>query len=562
VNQALEDITPAFLGVSKARPLLQCVVRGTQLPSKKGPVVSTDLHEDHPRSILNPQPSNSLFNDIIPDEVGANRLFQNYLDRVITQYPIYHRNDVTIAFNSIYHKRAATLGADSLRNRYILCITMAISLSTTARSKVRKANGLAYQLVRHAMQWIPEVATNDIPGLQAILLLTQYIFLNPRMADLWLLTGLISQAVIDLGLHQELPNDATVTPYQRDMRRRLFWCAWEMEVGVCCIFLRSTSLPIRHIEVAFPLEMDDTSITQASVNPEGRVSKFTQRIICRFRLIEADIISVLWHGDSIPNGITMDQWEQQCINAIIVWRQEIYDSASANQDPTLIQRWKEMMLYSDIVYPYILVTLYRPSRRNPTPTTNQTMIALANAVEVADGYYQQSEAEAGRIKYVFHPCHHVFNCALIFLQGLQRCKHEVSETYSWSEVEEWMHVFAKCFSSIAERWTAAKRCLEEYERLLIPIKKEYTDFLSQKASQYSAPLQMTAPTGGHMYNYPAATAAPVADIDEAYNLWSVFNNTTTTDTIEPLGALAYNEPPQDWNAEFSLTFGMESISEV
>jgi hypothetical protein len=556
VNQALEDITPAFLGVSKARPLLQCVVRGTQLPSKKGPVVSTDLHEDHPRSILNPQPSNSLFNDIIPDEVGANRLFQNYLDRVITQYPIYHRNDVTIAFNSIYHKRAATFGADSLRNRYILCITMAISLSTTARSKVRKANGLAYQLVRHAMQWIPEVATNDIPGLQAILLLTQYIFLNPRMADLWLLTGLISQAVIDLGLHQELPNDATVTPYQRDMRRRLFWCAWEMEVGVCCIFLRSTSLPIRHIEVAFPLEMDDTSITQASVNPEGRVSKFTQRIICRFRLIEADIISVLWHGDSIPDGITMDQWEQQCINAIILWRQEIYVSASANQDPTLIQRWKEMKLYSDIVYPYILVTLYRPSRQNPTPTTDQTMIALANAVKVADGYYQQSEAEAGRIKYVFHPCHHVFNCALIFLQGLQRCKHEVSETYSWREVEEWMYVFAKCFSSIAERWTAAKRCLEEYERLLIPIKKEYTDFLSQKASQYSAPLQMTVPMGEHLYNYPAATAAPVADIDEAYNFWSVFNPTTTTDTIEPLGALAYNEPPRDWNAEFSLTFGM------
>lgn len=562
MNQALEDITPAFLGVSKARPLLQCVVKGTQLPSKKGPVVSTDLHEDHPRSILNPQPSNSLFNDIIPDEVGANRLFQNYLDRVITQYPIYHRNDVTIAFNSIYHKRAATLGADSLRNRYILCIIMAISLSTTARSKVRKANGLAYQLVRHAMQWIPEVATNDIPGLQAILLLTQYIFLNPRMADLWLLTGLISQAVIDLGLHQELPNDVAVTPYQRDMRRRLFWCAWEMEVGVCCIFLRSTSLPIRDIEVAFPLEMDDTSITQASVNPEGRVSKFTQRIICRFRLIEADIISVLWHGDSIPNGTTMDQWEQQCIHAISLWRQEIYVSASANQDPTLIQRWKEMTLYSDIAFPYILVTLYRPSRRNPSPTTNQMMIALANAVKVADGYYQQSEAEAGRIKYVFHPCHHVFNCAVVFLQGLQRCKHEVSETYSWREVEEWMYVFAKCFSSIAERWTAAKSCLEEYERLLMPIKKEYTDFLSQKASQYSPPLQRTAPLRGHMYSYPTATAAPVADIDEAYNFWSVFNPTTTTDTIEPPGALAYNVPPRDWNAEFSLTFGMESISET
>jgi hypothetical protein len=558
VNQVMEDITPAFLGVSAARPLLQCVVKGTQLPSKKGPVVSSDLNENNPRSILNPQPSKSLFHDIIPDNVGANQLFQNYLDRVITQYPIYHRNDVTTAFNSIYHRKATRQGEDSVRNRYIICIIMAISLSTTARSKVRKANELAFQLVRHAMQWIPEVATNDVPGLQALLLLTQYIFLNPRMADLWLLTGLLTQAVVDLGLHQELPNDARVSAYQRDMRRRLFWCAWEMEVGVCCIFLRLTSLPIRNIEVAFPLELDDTAITQSGVDRLGRVSKFTQRIICRFRLIEAEIISVLWHGDVIPKNVTLEQWEQQCIDAMAEWRREIYTSAQANKDPGLIQRWKEMTLYSDIAYPYILVTLYRPSRRNPTPTTKQMMIALAHAVKVADGYYQQAEAEAGRIKYVFHPCHHVFNCALIFLQGLQRCKQEVSDAYSWTEVEEWMHVFGKCFNSIAERWTAAKRCSEEYDRLLAPIKKEYMDFLDQRAKLQQPPVQAVTSVPENLFDYSTMAQAPAsADIDEAYNFWSVFNPTTTTDLIETPSAFVYNEPPQDWNAEFSLTFGVE-----
>ncbi|KAH8724324.1 fungal-specific transcription factor domain-containing protein [Phaeosphaeriaceae sp. PMI808] len=564
VNQVIEDITPSFLGVSKARPLLQCVVKGTQLPSKQGPVVSNDLNENHPRSILNPQPTKSLFSDIIPDGVGANQLFQNYLDRVITQYPIYHRNDVTTAFNSIYHKKAAPLAEGTYRNRYIICIIMAISLSTTARSKVRKANELAYQLVRHAMQWIPEVATNDIHGLQAILLLTQYIFLNPRMADLWLLTGLISQAVIDLGLHQELPNDSGVSAYQRDMRRRLFWCAWEMEVGVCCIFLRPTSLPIRNIEVAFPLEMDDTAITQSGVDKTGRVSKFTQRIICRFRLIEAEIISVLWHSEPIPNDLTMEQWEQKCIAEMSQWRKEIHASARTNLDPSLVQRWKEMTLYSDIALPYILVALYRPSLRNPNPTTQQTMTALANAVRVADGYYQQSEAEAGRIKYVFHPCHHVFSCAIVFLSGLQRCKQEVSELYYRKQVEDWLYVFAKCFSSIAERWTAAKRCLEEYERLLIPIKKEYLDYLAQKANSLRPPpIQPALPIGGPMHTYPPLTPMPTsADIDDGY-IWSVFHPTSTTDMTDTLGVTpVYNNPPLDWNAEFSLKSGMETVPEA
>ncbi|KAF1847512.1 GAL4-like transcription factor-like protein [Cucurbitaria berberidis CBS 394.84] len=564
VNQVMDDITPPFLGVTKARPLLQCVVKGTRLPSKKGPVISTDLNENHPRSILNPQPTKGLFHDLMPDEVGANTLLQIYLDRVITQYPIYHRNDVTTAFNSIYHKTASTPGEDSFRNRYIVSIIMAISLSTSARHKVQKANETAYQLVRHAMQWIPEVATNDIPGLQAILILTQYIFLNPRMADLWLLTGLISQAVIDLGLHQELPNDNRVSAFQRDMRRRLFWCAWEMEVGVCCIFLRPTSLPIRRIEVNFPLEIDDTAITQASMEPAGRVSKFTQRIICRFRLIEADIISVLWLGDPLPKSCTsLEQWIEQCISAMSEWQQEIYASRDANKDRGLIPRWNEMCLYSDIACPYILATLYRSSRRIPHPTTSQMMTALINAVKVADGYFRQSEAEAGKIKYVFHPCHHVFNCALIFLQGLQRCKQEVADNWSWPQVEEWMHVFAKCFSSIAERWTAAKRCLDEYERLLIPIKKEYMEFLSQQATLSPLPLRANASMTAGLFDYaaPAPTPAP-AEIDEAYQFWSVFNPTVTTTDTEALSAYVFNVPPRDWNTEFSLNYGTEAMPEA
>jgi hypothetical protein len=62
----------------------------------------------------------------------------------------------------------------------------------------------------------------------------------------------------------------------------------------------------------------------------------------------------------------------------------------------------------------------------------------------------------------------------------------------------------------------------------------------------------------NLFDYSTMAQAPAsADIDEAYNFWSVFNPTTTTDLIEAPGAFVYNEPPQDWNAEFSLTFGVE-----
>jgi hypothetical protein len=552
VSEVMDDMTPAFLGISQARPILSCVVKGTQLPSKRGPVGATDLNENHPRSIINPQPSKTGLDGI--DRKTASGLFHNFLDRVITQYPIYHRNDVTVAFNSIYYP-ASNPGMDSPRNRYIISIIMAISLSTAARTKQRVANAHAYSLVRQALQYIPEVATNDLSGLQAILLLTQYTFLNPSMADVWLLTGLISQAVIDLGLHQELPNNVNISAYRRDMRRRLFWCAWEMEVAVCCIFLRPVNLPIQHIDVAFPVEVDDTAITPTGIDFTARVSKFTSRRIWLFRQIEAEIISVLWHGEPIPKECTtIDKWMAKCENAVLEWHREVYAAEVANKDASFSSRWKEMLLYADIVYPYIMVTLYRPSRLIPKPTIDHLVTAFVNAVQVAEGYWQQSNADFGNIKYVFHPCHHVFNSAIVFLQALPRCRLEISERYSFQQVEDWMDRFSRFFSTIAERWPAATRCLEEYERLLAPTKKEYVDFLAQKASFIPKQAPPLGDVVGGLYNYRT-------DLDDAINFWAICNPTTTADaTTDSLAAYVYNVP-HDWNAEFNLNFGIDAKSE-
>lgn len=545
VDLAMQDITPKFLGVTQKRPLLSCVVKGTQLPSRRGPVGSTDLNENHPRSIMNP-PTNL---DSISWKI-ASGLFNNYLERVVTQYPIYHRNDVTAAFNAVYVPMSNPRQPTS-RDRYIVSIIMAISLSTAARTKQKEANALACLFVRQAMQYIPDVATNDIPGLQAILLLTQYIFLNPSMADVWLLTGLISQAVIDLGLHQELPNDSGISAYQRDMRRRLFWCAWEMEIGVCCIFQYPFTLPTQRsqISVEFPIEVDDTAITQAGIDTNGRISKFTSRRICEFRLIEAEIVSVMWHDQPLPAQYSsINQWKEHCMQRIENWQKEIHESAASNTDPSFKERWVEMVLYSDITVPYVSVALYRPTKAVPSPPTEQLLKAFWSTVQVAQGYCQQNDADYGRIKYVFHPCHHVFNCATVFLRILGLCQHQISEIYSFEIIEEFMRDFAKCFRNISERWTAARRCLEEYERLLLPVKQGYQEFLAHKAMQ----TRISEAPGQVVYSHPY-----FADqMDDTINSWSMFNPTASSVSSDPVSATSY-QAPYDWHAEFDLDFGRE-----
>lgn len=513
----------------------------------------TDLNENHPRSILNPSLSSAL--DGI-DHTTTNRLLATYLDRITLFYPIYHKTEIKTAFNAVFHP-SANSGRDTPRNRFIVSLVMAISFSTCARARQKDAYARAHRLVQDAMQLIPEVLTNDLGGLQALLLLTQYTFLDPSMADLWLFTGLTSQAVIDLGLHQELPNRPHITEYQRDMRRRLFWVAWEMEVAVCSIFNRPISLPTLCYEIPFPLEVDDDAITKTSIDLSGPTPKMLARRIWLFRQIEAEVTSVLHQQGSQPvEGVALHDWIQKMRRSISEWRTEIYTSAQGNRDPMALSRYDDLKLYADIAYPYIILLLCKPSKRTAQPTRDEWLEAFESAVRVAEGYTRQANADTGSIKYVFHPCHHCFSAALVFLQALTRCSSDISTRYSQTHVEAWMKVFSYFFSTVSERWPAASRCLEEYERILEPIKHQYLRFLEQKEWRS---MQGLSPLSNQSNAVHSVIPMATNEMDNAFNYYETFNPTFTTVNGDLLSSPMF-QPPRDWKTEFNFNFGAHAAS--
>jgi hypothetical protein len=184
---------------------------------------------------------------------------------------------------------------------------------------------------------------------------------------------------------------------------------------------------------------------------------------------------------------------------------------------------------------------------NAERTTNEHLIkAFTAAVQVADGYWTKSNADFGNTKYVFHPCHHSFSSAVVFLQALQRCKLEIAEAYMLEQVEEYMTIFLRFFSTIAERWPAASRCLEEYERLLAPVKKEYVDFLVQRSANAS---QATVIDNIDDFFENQVT------FDEVVNFWNRFGSASgDLDHAWSINSLL----PHDWNAKFD--FAMDVLS--
>lgn len=549
VSELLDGITPSYLGLSAAVPLARCVVVGTQLPSARRQLgVMNDVHVHHPRSIINPQPSRTPLSSI-PVNV-ADFLFDNYVRRVAPQYPIYYTPELLAMHNAAFHPAELTATPRIVVTPYevyTLNLIMAISLSTAARSKQARANSIASGLFENAMEQISGVLSNDLRGLQALTLLTQYTFLNPGVANFWLLTGFISQACIDLGLHQELPDDPQISALERDMRRRVFWCAWEMEVAVCGALLRPITLLRKTITTAFPAQVDDSAITEDGIDLNGRLTKFTSRFIWRYREVECDIVPVLFHNEPIPPEFnSLEQWMAHQERTILDWKAEIHEATTQNTDQALQSQWDEMKLYSTIATDYILVTLFRPCPRLKEPPPENLMKAFSAAVGVADGSWQQANLEFGGSKYVFHSCYHSFSAAIAFLQALQRFKAEIAATYTWKQVESNMEMFSRFFATVAERWPAASRCLEEYERLLSPVKQEFVEFLAREALRI-------AEEASSMNKLVASVGMdPVHDLD--LNFGTFFNAAS----LGMEQTLTYNPYiPMDWHEEFN--FGVDEI---
>ncbi|CAK7237214.1 hypothetical protein SBRCBS47491_009901 [Sporothrix bragantina] len=622
-NTLLASITPTFLGLSAAVPLARCVVAGTRLPSAREAMGGGDRgrdrgsdrrgsngHSPTSTSTMHTPPQQmsgtSTENKGVPSSPGsslasipvhvADFLFDNYITRVMPQYPIHYTPDLVAMHRAVFHPEevlqdCSVYTGNPTYAAYTLNLIMAISLSTAARSKQARANAIASGLFARAMEQLPGVLTNDLRGLQALVLLTQYTFLSPGVANFWLLTGFISQACIDLGLQHDLPETPGERPdyLLRDMRRRVFWCAWEMEVAVCGALLRPITLLRRNVTTAFPSVLDDSAVTAAAaagIDPDtissdeaqgkedsradsGRPVKFTSHCIWRYREVECDIVPVLFHGEPLPASYTsLKSWMDHQEHTILAWKAGIHDRAARNTDIAAQSLWDEMQLYADIACDYILVTLFRPCPRLPQPPVENLLKAFAAAVGVADGSWQQANLSFGNSKYVFHACYHSFSAAIAFLQALQRIKPAIAAAYTWAQVEANMQAFSRFFATVAERWPAASRCLEEYERLLAPIKREYAEFLVQQAQaiQEAAAREFVASVDKDIGSDINMNAIPDFDLDEALRLGTFFNASAleleasgSTGGYGGISGFAHTHGgafvAMDWNAEFS--FGVE-----
>ncbi|PQE25758.1 hypothetical protein CJF30_00000463 [Rutstroemia sp. NJR-2017a BBW] len=186
----------------------------------------------------------------LPQRFVATTLVQYYLDNIFALFPVFPETALFNAMDKIYQG-----GSQPVTDFEYWIFYMALAISSTAQSR---SNTDAYY--HEGVSWIGRALTYAdevlVPGyvsqIQALVLFVQYAMLDPAHFDSWQLIGFACRAIIDLGLHQDLPKEQQTDKNAVDMRRRVFYCVYTLDRSISMVHARAFAFTDDSSSVAYP----------------------------------------------------------------------------------------------------------------------------------------------------------------------------------------------------------------------------------------------------------------------------------------------------------------------
>ena len=167
----------------------------------------------------------------LPARHEATPLLQYYFDHVFVQLPFFVETSFWTSVDAVYQSESRFAKPF---DHWMLRMVLAISSASIAYQINDKSHQQALALVSEALTYAEDVLRpGSITGIQAILLLAQYSLVDPAHFRSWYLVGMAARVAVDLGLHQDPPDEVLSDFNRLDLRRRVFHCLYSLDRYVC-----------------------------------------------------------------------------------------------------------------------------------------------------------------------------------------------------------------------------------------------------------------------------------------------------------------------------------------
>ncbi|KUJ17789.1 uncharacterized protein LY89DRAFT_616056 [Mollisia scopiformis] len=389
----------------------------------------------------------------------VNSLVKKYIQRVLPMYPFLHEptvwGHVQRAINKLPVQEVgqSTL---SVRPDYDFLITyliLAISATLGSANSGHEARCMAFSgsLFTEGISHLSSKAPfpNDLAEIQSTLLILQYALINPKYANVWVLSGVVMRSCLDLGLHREVLREVGLDSLTIDIRRQVFWVAYCMDRSICSALQRPLSIPDPTINTLFPA----LPLSQNGEHRPDPGKALALRQI-QFSKLQSTIIEVHFQGKQLDQGQTWDDWLATTDQSLRDW----YEVLPPDEDP----------VWSELAFSQGLTNLYRPSPRMPFPSRKSLMVAFEAACGSAHIY--QQHITSGFFRRPWLAAHNTFSSAMVTLFCLRYGYEPICERWNAGEIFQMTKLFTSNLLTLSSQgWGEISKYAGTYERLLGPL---------------------------------------------------------------------------------------------
>ncbi|OQU95407.1 Fungal specific transcription factor domain-containing protein isoform 3 [Cladophialophora immunda] len=442
VRRVRMGLTPSLVLSSEAKEQAQI----------KTPAQNRDSEPEVDVSILASLPSHVV-----------HTLVRKYVQRMLPVHPFLYEPTIWEQLDRVLLKIPRAEGGEScsqtVRLDYdFLVIYLILSVSTTLGSaKVGQgARCMAFSeaLFKEGIRHLSQTAAypSDMAWIQVTLLILQYASINPKLGNVWILSGFAMRNCLELGLHREVSESMGLDPLTIDLRRRIFWAAYCMDRSICAALQRPLSIPDPAIDTSVMSVLEDRCITSHGLDHRGQATKKLAIRWIEYRQVQSTIIEVHFQSRLLDPQQTWQEWLAVTERRLWEW----YQSDLPHDG------WTEFALMHG------LVMLHRPSSRAPLPSSTSMSTAFEAACSAAKSC--RGQILSGYFPRPWLAAHHTFEMALVVLFCLRHNFEAIALRFSPNEIFEMTKLFTSNLLTISgQGWTEVSAYAAIYERLLSPL---------------------------------------------------------------------------------------------
>jgi hypothetical protein len=452
-----------FLGHGSGITLAKLVMATIRVDGIPSPLVTKQQTYDSASTVQESEAS-------LPPRHAADHLVDVYFQYRTPHLPIVNQQQVKEALDSAYSWQSGTkvanraVGNDLFTTYMVLAIALC-DLPNPANPSSRGRPSQSEGCFLSAVVWIDKVITyskSDVETLRAILLLAQYIALNPSRGSLWHLTGIALRLCIDIGLHWETEEQTlNMDPDVLHERRRLWYSTYQFDRVLCITLGRPLGIIDESVRVPLPSPWARSRVLGRQPNDYDTHNQRAHNHLFVMSMLESEIKHVqhsqVWTPKLASPRISYSAWILDIQPRLQEWYDTIPQSGKAHPSSIFAQQ-----AYWDSIYHNAILLLYRPNSTVSQMSGETMAITFESSCKlIASIKILQRE---GKCESLWKTVHHLFMAGLGVVYGLWQSK-EIRDRNPVRDSISTLQSCASTLSAMSETFPGASGCRDIFDTL-------------------------------------------------------------------------------------------------